>query len=216
MDDKTNEDVLVVATNRISEHLQQGFFLDNPTHPLLPILSEEAGWLRRDDAEKNFDYKQIIPYTIVRDVEHSNVLAYRRTTSQGESRLHDKWSIGFGGHLNPEDVHHRDGKMQCNYVWAGAVRELNEEVYVPGLISMHHIGFVNDDVNEVGEVHLGVVFQACTSSDAFAVNEPDKIQAEWMPRNRWNELLDGGYLESWSAYLLSYMSHWETRRTTTV
>ncbi|MBF0203073.1 MAG: phosphoesterase [Desulfamplus sp.] len=58
-------------------------------------------WLDRPSAEKDKNFKQIIPYIIIQ-AESGNLTAiYRRKGS--ESRLHDLWSIGIGGHINPLD-----------------------------------------------------------------------------------------------------------------
>ena len=46
-------------------------------------------------------FKQVIPYLVLRDGERYFLM--RRTRAGGDARLHDRWSIGVGGHLNPGD-----------------------------------------------------------------------------------------------------------------
>src|SRR4030042_1667445 len=57
----------------------------------------------REAAEKDPILKQIIPYGVIRSME-GKVLTYRRTKSSGEGRLHNKASIGIGGHINLDDM----------------------------------------------------------------------------------------------------------------
>ena len=58
-------------------------------------------FLRRGDAEEDPTHKQVIPYLVLRDGERWFLM--RRTQAGGDARLHDLWSIGVGGHLNPGD-----------------------------------------------------------------------------------------------------------------
>ena len=55
----------------------------------------------REAVEKNQDLKQIIPYVIIQTKDLKNIAVYKRKGS--EERLHDLWSIGIGGHINPID-----------------------------------------------------------------------------------------------------------------
>ena len=57
--------------------------------------------MRRGDAEEDPTHKQVIPYLVLRDGERWFLM--RRTKAGGDARLHDRWSIGVGGHLNPGD-----------------------------------------------------------------------------------------------------------------
>ena len=66
------------------------------------IVRRHGFFVERDHAERNPALKQIIPYTVVQ-VE-DRVLLLRRLRTGGERRLHDKLSIGVGGHINPVDL----------------------------------------------------------------------------------------------------------------
>src|SRR4030095_16162199 len=65
-------------------------------------LAREGFFVERAVAERTPSWKQIIPYTLVQCGER--VLLTRRTKGGGEARLHDKHSIGIGGHINPVDL----------------------------------------------------------------------------------------------------------------
>ena len=57
-------------------------------------------FLPRSAAERDPDFKQLIPYAALR--HRDKVFAYRRGGG-AETRLHGRWSIGIGGHVNPAD-----------------------------------------------------------------------------------------------------------------
>jgi predicted NUDIX family phosphoesterase len=60
-------------------------------------------------------------------------------------------------------------------------------------------GFINDDANPVGQVHLGVVFLVEVANEKFAVNEPEMIEAKWSETEEVVQVFP--LLESWSQIL---------------
>lgn len=110
-------------------------------------------FLPRSAAESDPSHKQIIPYLVIRHGDR--VLCYTRGKSGGESRLHAKMSIGIGGHMNDGDTHaaHFDRDAYLRAV----ERELNEEIEITGTSRQRIAALINDDSNDVGRVHLGVV-----------------------------------------------------------
>ena len=62
----------------------------------------EFSFVRRGIAEEDRQKKQIIPYILLQTSDAGMTAAYNRQGS--EERLHDLWSIGIGGHINPEDT----------------------------------------------------------------------------------------------------------------
>lgn len=194
-----NEKVLAVPVASIRDSLKHGFFTADQSD-LIGAIGRLAVFLDRPLAEQDPSHKQIIPYFSV--VRGDRVLAYRRTTKAGESRLHNKFSIGFGGHINDGDV---SGAARTNLILTALVRELNEEVYLPGIQRVSIVGFINDDSNPVGQVHLGVACVVELANDHFSVNEPDLIEAAWYRPEEIERLAPS--LETWSQLLWSqYLS----------
>lgn len=68
--------------------------------------------------------------------------------SGGEARLHDKGSIGIGGHINPVD--RQSGHDDVSTYLAGVEREIREELVIDGGCTQRVLGVINDDSNEVG------------------------------------------------------------------
>ena len=55
----------------------------------------------RAAAETDATIKQIIPYLVLRDGDR--IFLMKRTRAGGDARLHELYSVGVGGHLNPGD-----------------------------------------------------------------------------------------------------------------
>ncbi|HEY1791468.1 MAG TPA: NUDIX domain-containing protein [Opitutaceae bacterium] len=187
------ERVLAVPRPAIERHLRQGF-LDAGSADLMEALGESSVFLNRPAAEADPTHKQVIPYIVI--THRDQFLLYRRTKKQGESRLHDKFSLGFGGHIN--DIDGQSG-AKTNLIMAAMVRELNEEVFIPSIRRLSVVGFINDDASPVGQVHLGVAFLVEAGSGRFAVNEPEMIEAMWSDAAGIEEVFPK--LESWSQLL---------------
>ena len=58
-------------------------------------------YVPRPRAETDRSLKQIIPYLVLRDGDR--IFLMKRTSAGGDARLHDLYSVGVGGHLNPGD-----------------------------------------------------------------------------------------------------------------
>ncbi|NWH03899.1 phosphoesterase [Desulfobacter latus] len=113
-------------------------------------------FVRRGIAEEDRQKKQIIPYILLQTADGSMTAAYNRQGS--EKRLHELWSIGIGGHINPEDTAMETDSFK-NILETGMQRELDEELIqrVTG-DPIEFIGIISEDITPVGSVHMGAVF----------------------------------------------------------
>lgn len=132
-------------------------------------------FLDRNKAEDDPSFKQIIPYCVVKN-KAGQVLTYQRNKKGGESRLHAKYSLGWGGHCNDTKVTFpKDGKTsyeECIY------RELEEELGLDVYQYKYNcelLGFIYDDGNFVGKVHYGLVNEISPSTQDFDL---DKFKIE--------------------------------------
>ena len=142
-------------------------------------VSRYGFFVERDHAERNPGLKQVIPYSIV--VRGGDVLLMRRLSKGGEERLHDKLSIGVGGHLNPVDAEQPTGRggRETDPISAGSRREIEEELHIEGQIEMHRVGILNDDSNPVGAVHVGLV-QVVHAHGDVRVREEDVLEGSFV------------------------------------
>lgn len=143
----------------------------------------------RGTAETEPKYKQIIPYAVVRHFDSCFVLERKRT--QGERRLHDKLSLGVGGHINPTE-----GTEATDMVKAGLNREVHEELCIGSNYRERLIGLINDDTTEVGQVHLGVLFEIDNRSFDVTIRENEKMNGRWMRLDQLPQAYER--LETWS------------------
>lgn len=151
---------------------------------------------RRGDMEEDPSYKQLISYCLLEN-ENDEILVYQRLSGGGEERLLGQSSVGVGGHMN--NVVGADSINEVLRV--NAQRELNEEVGLSEDRSqnMEYIGFINDDTNAVGKVHIGVVFKIKVKSSDVEVRETDTLKINWISQDEINDL---NHFESWSALIL--------------
>ena len=151
---------------------------------------------RRGDMEEDPTFKQLISYCILEN-ENDELLVYERLSGGGEARLHGQSSIGVGGHMN--DVKCSESINEVLRV--NAQRELEEEVGLSESKSQNlaYIGFINDDTNEVGEVHLGVVFKIHVNSNDVEAMETDTLRIKWVDQSK---IEDYDEFETWSALIL--------------
>lgn len=154
------------------------------TAAILTLIETRHLFLPRPVAEVSPDYKQIIPYVAMRHGDDWFLL--RRTPKQTEARLHDKLSLGIGGHINPDTP----------TLLGGLRKELDEEVEIHSPYALRFVGILNDDTTDVGRVHLGAVYLLEAASPQIAVRETEKMSGSWVPRAQ----LDASRaaMESWS------------------
>ena len=151
-------EALVVQRNVLfSDKYFQGF-LQSHEHDFISVILREHGYHERGDVlEDNDTLQQIIPYVWIVNPVKKEVFAYRRAANEAyrEKRLRNKWSCGLGGHIEREDG--------GNPIEAAMMRELMEEVHMSLYPQPHIIGYLNDDSDDVGRVHFGVVAIAETT-----------------------------------------------------
>ena len=117
----------------------------------------------------------------------------RRTKAGGDARLHDRFSIGVGGHLNPGD-----GDLA-----GGLRREWREELVADFEPEFQLIGLLNDDTTEVGSVHLGAVYVADSGGRPVAIRETDKLAGEFAEPAEVAAVVDR--METWSALVFEHL-----------
>jgi predicted NUDIX family phosphoesterase len=166
---------------------------------------EHGFFVERPYAERSPHLKQIIPYALV--CCGDEILMVRRLNKGGESRLHDKLSIGIGGHINPIDIdnetsEHLAAGGETNLFTAATARELHEELAITGDFSARAVGLLNDDSNPVGAVHLGLV-QVVQVRGSVTIREVDQLEGRLMRTSKLQALrADGANFETWSALLV--------------
>ena len=197
---KWDEQILVVNRKELFNNEENHFygFIEKTDEKTKRIINtfESYEVKRRGDMEENPNYKQLISYVLLKDITTGEVLVYKRLVGGGEARLHGKASVGIGGHMNEVE-----GKTIFEMLKINAARELNEEVGVSeedALNNLHFIGLINDDKTEVGQVHIGVVYECKVDKQLVEVKEDDTLVIKWMTGE---EAKAEENYETWSEFL---------------
>lgn len=192
------EQILVVPTSVFHAlgHFQ-GFSSEVDRYLNQLLSPGNTSYRPRPQMEQDPSFKQLIPYVVFRYTDPNgrvHLFEYTRGKGQGEQRLHSKRSIGIGGHISAVDSAHHDVYAE------GMRRELEEEVIIETPYSQRCIGMINDDLTEVGKVHLGVVHLCDVESPAVRPRESDICDAAFRPLDELLARLDG--FETWSKICL--------------
>jgi predicted NUDIX family phosphoesterase len=165
-----------------------------------------AFFVDRTVAESSFQYKQIIPYVVIRHrtgvsdswYDHYEYFSYTRAGS--EKRLDNKVSIGFGGHINTCDI---SDLGNYDILYRCMSRELEEELGLS--VNCFNpeesiAGFIYLNNSSVNMVHFGVIIVIDVRTevrDGLSIKSEGK-EGCW----RTDEELRTCDLEDWSKVVL--------------
>lgn len=189
------EEVLVVPTKELSEIVSKTGIKEIEPRQIIDLVESYGMFMKRELAEFDEAYRQIIPYVVFRS--EGQYLLLKRTSKQSEERLHHKYSLGVGGHVNKSDSETPGWKAFEKGLW----REINEEVEA-NVLDIEYLGIINDMSSEVSRVHLGVLYVA--EIEFMRLNEPDLFEMTWLKLEdlvAYAELMEG-----WSLLALNKIS----------
>ncbi|MFA6186523.1 MAG: hypothetical protein WC770_04835 [Phycisphaerae bacterium] len=165
-------------------------------------------FMPRSQVEKDPAYKQLIPYVIMS--YNGKYLSYVRGKRAGETRLVGNRSIGIGGHINPIDADNSSlfAYLYENYL-AAVAREVAEEVSIETNHTNNIVALLNDESNDVGSVHLGIVHY--WKLDAPNINRREQMitQMTFMTSAELHGVFDT--LETWSGLCVKNLEEIENR-----
>ncbi len=208
MEDKYKGEKILVFKKELFDKL--GYFngtSHNTAKYMNEILKPENNHFHlRIDAEQDTSLKQIIPYVVFKYKD--SVFSYVRGKKAGEQRLVGNRSIGIGGHVNPIDRQIADSSDRSEDIstYMEAVRrEISEEVIVSEEIEPEIIALLNDDSNEVGKVHFGVIHLCELKTLAVKKREQQITESGFIPIK---DLMGArnDELESWSKLAIKVIS----------
>ena len=202
------EQVLVIERKIVEDvGMFQGLAFDTEQYLSNIFVQGVPRFMPRSQAELDPSHKQIIPYVIM--LHDGKVLSYVRGRRAGESRLVGNRSIGIGGHINPTDDMPLFNTDFYETYLAAVEREVAEEVSVETAYTDRIIALLNDDSNEVGSVHLGIVH--CWNLDKPNVGRREQMitQMIFMTPEELQQVRDT--LETWSQKCLDALCEMTNR-----
>lgn len=188
------EKVLVVPSNLVGPFLGSRSFITDKIPEFIQMVIDNHIYVDRDYAEYAKEYKQIIPYAILRNGD--KVFLTQRLKKQTEKRLHGMYSFGLGGHINPSE------EEKENVILAGMQRELAEEVGLSDISKCQCVGIINDCSTEVSNYHIGLAYIVPAFTNIQVV-ENQKMTGSWANTEEISSSFEN--LESWSKIV------WENR-----
>ncbi|MEA2518175.1 MAG: hypothetical protein QOF49_255 [Chloroflexota bacterium] len=195
----TDELVLVVPTAAAIAELGGGLawhgIRETGEAALAELIRRHGAFRPRSQMEIDPAWKQVIPYPVLRDGDGWFLM--KRTRAGSDSRLHDRWSIGVGGHVNPDD-----GALDGSLTTA-LRREWDEELDVDFVPELRFVGLLNDDSTPVGRVHLGAVFVGDAAGRPIAIREVDKLSGHVATAAEVDAVAD--QLETWSRIVYDFL-----------
>lgn len=199
---QTKEKILCIRQNRLPAAWMAETAVTPMSLEAFVDICTRAGhqFVDRDLAEQDPQWQQIIPYIVLQTLKQDRTAVYLRQGS--ETRLHDLWSCGIGGHINPRDRSGSNASFR-NILNSGMIRELDEElVQRPAKDSPDFCGMINEMVTDVGQVHLGAVFRIQTALPEDYVPGPELTRFQWMQTSG----LSSVNMELWSRLALDLLA----------
>ena len=171
-------------------------FRDQDVDHLLDAIRAGHRFRPRPQVEVDPSEPQIIPYLVFRFGDRYFLTHRLRRSS--ERRLRHLYSLGVGGHINPEDVEGARDPIE-----AGLRREWEEEVVYTGDFEHRLMGAINDTSTEVGRVHFGLIFLVEGDRPDIAIRETEKLKGAMFTVDEMRSYyLD---MESWSQLIFDYL-----------
>ncbi|PID26396.1 MAG: hypothetical protein CR982_10555 [Candidatus Cloacimonadota bacterium] len=157
-------------------------------------------FINREKVENDPNFKQIIPYVIIRNPK-GEIITYQRQGN--EKRIESLWSIGVGGHIDKVD--NKDEIIGT--IESCIMRELYEEScgQIPfDKSKLSFLGIINEEITKVGKVHLGAVYLLNTEVDKLDFDsEEDELSKHcWLSKE---DILNSKKLEMWSEMALNLL-----------
>jgi predicted NUDIX family phosphoesterase len=196
----TKEEQVLVVERKVLEEMGMfnGLAFDVDRYLRKIFVQDVPCFLPRSKAESDPAYKQIIPYVIM--ACNGRYLSYIRGKRAGENRLVGLRSIGIGGHINPRDDMPLFNDNFYEAYLTAVEREVTEEVSVETRHTDHVVALLNDESNEVGCVHLGIVHYWLLDAPKVAKREQMITQMAFMTPAELQQVRDT--METWSQLCL--------------
>lgn len=187
------ENILVVPREKLFESIFfEGFEREKVAY-YLERIKKYSIFKKRFLVENDPNYKQIIPYLIIKF--KNKYFMFQRFPVGVEDRLFHKYSVGIGGHINEKDV-----KKNKDLINSGLEREFGEELIYNKKLSYKIVGLINDDFDEVGKVHFGIVYLVEIETPEIRVREYSKIEGRLVDKEDLLKYKDK--MERWSRILI--------------
>lgn len=186
-----DEKVFVLPVNKV-ENIPDKFNYSKHDDKIWKKYDNQGLYINRWEAEGDSSFQQIIPYFFVMNENETKVFVAKRI--DGDSRLVDKLSLGFGGHIDSCDGYNQ-------VVLKALTREMWEELNIDPITKAIYMGTMRDMTSSTND-HLGLIFGVKAEEGKVSIKETEKLVGEWMT---FQQLYDNySKFENWSKYLIDF------------
>ncbi len=199
-DEKYLEEYVLVFPTQLLDQIGkfQGVSFELDKYLDIILNPKNHTFLKRKDAETNPAYKQLIPYALLQFKD--TFFVYRRGKLLAEKRLFGNYSLGIGGHISVTDP----GLFSTTYE-DGLKREINEEVLIESHYTQRVVALLNDDSNDVGKVHFGIVHVLSLEKPLVKPREKSINETKFLNINTLKKDIET--FENWSKICIENMQH---------
>ncbi len=184
-------DMLILAVSasdiqdQLTKSLEKGDYIPFESSDEYDQLVKNGKFLRRGDLEEDPNFKQIIPYTILKSGD--KILYYSRTDKGNEARLYNKFSVGVGGHVDKED----ETQKQTETIDIAMRRELDEEFGIKDdSVTFLPLGYIYTEISDVDKVHIGILMLAVVDENAQVKTSDEIAKFEFVSKDKLLEMLN--------------------------
>lgn len=199
--DKMLREIMVVKNDTLFSKYERKQWLLPKENNFEEVILKNYEYMVRGEAEKNFDFKQPIPYWVVVN-EDKRVFVYKRWWSGSnawESRLHSKISFWVWGHIETSD------KVSENLLRETLLREVEEETNISNenIKNIEVLGYINDDLEEVWKVHFWIAYIIEIKNSDISLTDWELENHEFLSIEEIDEMINLWNIdvESWSKIL---------------
>jgi predicted NUDIX family phosphoesterase len=210
-----DKEILVIKRGKLFADRQFQGFLPADDFDYYNLILDNYEWQARDKVERDNSYQQPIGYCLIVNPEIRKVFAFQRSSEDdkySEKRLQGKWSWGIGGHIDKVDA---ETKLNEDPILTATMRELEEEVEIGGDFDHEVIGYINDDEDDVGQVHFAVVYLIKTNSKLVKPSDEEIMNYSFTSLNNLNKLVEDQdrTTERWSEIVLNPLNQvWQNQQ----
>jgi predicted NUDIX family phosphoesterase len=199
-DEKYLEEYILVFPTRLLEQIGkfQGVSFELDKYLDIILNPKNHTFLKRKEAETTPACKQLIPYALLQFKD--TFFVYRRGKLLAEKRLFGNYSLGIGGHISVTDP----GLFSTTYE-DGLKREINEEVIIESPYTQRVVALLNDDSNDVGKVHFGIVHVLTLEKPLVKPREKSINETKFSDINVLKKDIDK--FENWSKICIQHIQH---------
>lgn len=198
------EEILVIKTEYLFNNKDTYFNGFSNDFDFESIILKNYEWkIRTQELEDNPEFKQPIAYVFIVNKKLNKIFSYQRakkSSDYNEKKLFGKWTWGVGGHIDKVD-----GKNN-NPIISSMYREISEEAPC-NILGVRKIGYINDDSNDVGKVHFGILYIIETDNQNIIPKDKEITNQNFMSIEELEKIISNKEydVETWSRIGFEYL-----------